>query len=93
MSPEHLRETLGMAGAAARLFRLGMEGQASDALVRTIDGVTEHLTDAGAVATRRAAPVLAELLLAQEHGDVLHLADLLEFELGPALTTETEAPR
>jgi hypothetical protein len=82
---EALQGTLNSVRAAARLFRLGMNGQASDTLVRAIDGVTELLIEAGEDATQRVAPILADLLLAQEQGDVVRLADLLEFELGPAL--------
>ena len=68
------------ARAAATSFRLGMEAQANRALVSLVDAL-------GTNPPVRLEGAVSELLAAQVRGDVIGLADLLEFELLPALTT------
>lgn len=68
---------------AARAFRLGMEGQASENLIEFIDRYSHQL------GSRTISPgemegiaaVLGELFEAQARKDYLYLADLLEYRL------------
>ena len=68
---------------ASRSFRLGMDAQGSDALTRVVDGLLGGAV--GEDVLRSAARVFGELLQAQERGDMIGLADRLEFELLPLL--------
>ena len=83
-------ELADVARAAARAYRLGMNGRASTLFVRWIDGIGAQLA---ACPTRAAAlaPALAAALAAQERGDPIGLADQLEFELAPALDSADSA--
>ena len=83
MQPEALEQTRAALVAASNLFRLGMEGAANDALVKIIDGLAQLLADPRCPGAPAIDGVLAEVLSAQERGDVLRIADLLEFELLP----------
>lgn len=74
--------------ASAAAWRLGMQAQASAALARAVDGL---LGAPDGLATS-AAPILVELLRAQERGDAIGMADRLEFELVPALTRARAQP-
>jgi hypothetical protein len=75
--------------AAARAFRLGMEAQGQEAFVAFVDALQAELAlPRGAAVAPRLQPLLPELLAAQERGDFLRVADLLEHELRPLL----EAP-
>jgi hypothetical protein len=75
-------------------LRLGQEGAGFDALARFIDALVPEL-DAGRVPVdaSRLAAALREALSAQERGDVLWVADMLEHEVRPLLATATEDPR
>ncbi len=63
-------------------FRIGMQAQGNAALVCLVDGLQQALEtpsmglDAGVF-----LPHLREILQAQQRGDYLRVADLLEFEL------------
>jgi hypothetical protein len=65
---------------------LGQEGAGHDALAQLI-GLLQQQLSSGAlhVEMARLEGVLQELLAAQERGDLLWVADLLEFELDPLL--------
>ena len=67
-------------------LRLGMEAQASDYFVHLIDQLWARLTDPqDALDASAIGPFLPELLDAQERGDLIRLADGLEFKLRPLL--------
>ncbi len=72
---------------AARLFRLGQEGAGSDALARFTEALWQELA-AGRVQVGPEAlgPALQEAISAQERGDYLWVADMLEHELKPMLS-------
>ncbi len=71
---------------AIEQLRLGMEGGGNAALVRFIDLFQQDLArgsapfDLGVV-----APILQHILGAQQRGDNLFVADLLEYEILPRL--------
>ncbi|MEQ1892879.1 MAG: hypothetical protein ABL998_10080 [Planctomycetota bacterium] len=73
-------ELLARARAAAHAYRLGMNGQASAELAVVLDGLIAGLTRFPAELARL-QPLLGELSSAQQRGDWLALADVLEFEL------------
>jgi len=72
--------------AAVSAFRVGRTAEGSTALVQVIDFMSQALQ---ALQDEELAelvlPHLQEILAAQERGDVLRIADLLEFELLPAI--------
>ena len=72
--------------AAVSAFRVGRAAEGSSALVQVIDLISQALH---ALQDEELAefvlPHLQEILAAQERGDVLRIADLLEFELLPAV--------
>lgn len=70
---------------ACRAFRLGVEGEGSDALIRSIDQMVALLGALPETAVQTANQMLLELLAAQERKDFLLVADFLEFELAPLL--------
>lgn len=67
-------------------FRVGMPARGNDALARFVGLLQELLgrsgTDEGA---GRLLPHLSQIIAAQERGDYLRVADLLEYELLPRL--------
>lgn len=68
--------------SAATAFRLGMEGQASQDLVRFIDSFLPVLQDPDRAADcKEINPLLNEVLAAQSRKDYLRVADLLEYEV------------
>lgn len=83
MQAELCRQALRSAAAS---FRLGMEAQANEAFVAFIDALS---TLFGTPEHQRLASELNELLghilAAQQRGDPLSVADLLEYELAPRL--------
>jgi hypothetical protein len=81
VSPEELGA---LARAAAASQRLGMPGQGGELLARLVDALGRHLA-ARPERARALAPLLAEIVAAQERGDPLGLADRLEHELAPRL--------
>ncbi len=73
-------------GSAARAFRVGMEAQANEEFVSFVDLVIPLLgRPSHAEAALELAPVLPEVVAAQQRGDFLRVADLLEYEIGPRL--------
>ncbi len=85
MRPETLAETCRATRSTANLFRLGMQGRANATLIDLVDGLTELLADAPVEQAGPVGALLSEVVAAQERGDVLRVADLLEFELLPYL--------
>ena len=72
-------------------FRTGRDGAASDALARFTDGLVQLLQQVGDAQVANALlPYLKEALAAQERGDMLRVADMLEYELGPILRRALE---
>lgn len=63
---------------AITAFRLGREGEGSDALVRFIDTLAPLLEQNGAHFGADEAALLNEIIEAQQRGDYLFVADLLE---------------
>ena len=71
-------------------YRLGMEGQGSKAFVTVLDSLGVAMKEPEAYGVALAdlngiAPLFDAMLGAQQRGDYLFLADLLQYELGPAL--------
>ena len=85
MQPETLDQTCRAAQRTANLLRLAMEGPANEALVTFVDGMTELLANAPLELADPIGSVLVEDVSAQGRGDVLRVADLVEFELRPLL--------
>ena len=83
MRPEGRNATCDALLATSHLFRLGMLAQANDSLVTIVDGLSELFSDASFACASEIGPLLHEVVQAQERGDVIRLADLLEFELLP----------
>jgi hypothetical protein len=67
--------------SAATAFRLGMEGQASQDLVRFIDVFLPVLQDPNRADCKEINRLLNEVLAAQSRKDYLRVADLLEYEV------------
>jgi len=67
--------------SAATAFRLGMEGQASQDLVRFIDTFLPLLQNPNRWDTKEINRLLNEVLAAQSRKDYLRVADLLEYEI------------
>ncbi len=66
---------------AIRSFRLGMNGQASESLVKFIDCLTSALQKNAAALGSAETHLINAIFEAQSRGDYLYLADLLEYEL------------
>jgi hypothetical protein len=66
-------------------YRLGMEGQASEHLVKLIDLLTPVLAKAPSEQVLRINPLLANAISAIEHKDYLYVADIFEYEIAPLL--------
>jgi len=82
--PESER-ALDTARAAARCLRLGLETRGHEAIARLADELDRIPCTRGApIDAAVLDAILARIVAAQERGDPLGLADLLEHELGPA---------
>jgi hypothetical protein len=66
-------------------YRLGMEGEASEHLVKLIDLLTSVLAKAPPEMVMRINPVLAKAISAIERKDYLYVADTIEYEIAPLL--------
>ena len=65
-------------------FRLGMEAGANHSLVTFIDGfLAAFKAGKFSAEVQNVQPLLEEILGAQERGDYLWAADLLEYEIAP----------
>ncbi len=75
--------------AAVMALRVGMEARGNDSLSELIDALWSGLNcgDLQAI-SRRFLPLLEEILSAQERGDSLYVADLLEYKLSPILMNQ-----
>ncbi|MEM9191564.1 MAG: hypothetical protein AAGF12_20490 [Myxococcota bacterium] len=85
-----VRDAKGDLGSTLRrvavFFRLGQVGAGSEALARGIDLLAELLADPKAAELApRLLPHLQAALDAQARADHLYVADLLEYELLPAI--------
>ena len=69
--------------AAANSFRVGMEAQGNDRLSKCIDALWSGLNQGAlqpvSLASAHLLPILEDLLAAQDRGDYLYVADLLEY--------------
>ena len=72
--------------ATVAAFRLGMEAQASENLLKVIDFITPLVQNPIYQHRKNMNAVLTELLAAQMRKDYLYAADLLEYELTKWLT-------
>jgi hypothetical protein len=81
VSPEELAA---LARSAAAFHRLGMLGQGGEALAQLVDGLLVLLADEAELAAAL-APLLGEIVAAQQRGDWIGVADALEHQLAPAL--------
>ena len=70
-----------MVSKTVRAFRLGMEGEANDSLVKLIDQITSIITQLPAEVTPKVNLLLEEVFNAVSRKDYLWAADLLEYEL------------
>jgi hypothetical protein len=66
-------------------YRLGMEGQASEHLVKLIDLLTPILAKGPPEMVMRINPLLANAISAIERKDYLYSADMFEYEIAPLL--------
>ena len=82
MSPEELAR---LACSAAAPHRLGMPGQGGVELARLVDELSLYLARRPEQAAAL-APLLGEVVAAQERGDPIGLADVLEHELAERLS-------
>jgi hypothetical protein len=80
---------VGLARAAAASNRLGMTGQGGVELARLVDELLVHLGRRPELAAAL-APLLAQVVAAQERGDPIGLADRLEHELVVLLRAHEE---
>ena len=85
MSDEPFRPTLDALVSAAKLFRLGMDTQANQALAGSVTGLAACLAQRAPAERAMLDALLALIVEAQERADVLRIADLIEFELLPRL--------
>lgn len=69
---------------AARLFRLARDTEGHQVLAEVCGSIQRALAEGGDV-PGATAPVLGEMLAAQERGDLLLVADVLELLLAPSL--------
>ncbi len=78
-----LKETL---LAAVSAFRMGRSAEGNSALIEFIDLMQQALTALGDEELAAfVLPYVQEIVAAQERGDVLRIADLLEFDLLPVV--------
>jgi hypothetical protein len=76
------------ARAAARCLRIGLEARAHEAIARLADELDRvPCTRSGGVDASAIEALLARIVAAQERGDPIGLADVLEYELAPRLVT------
>jgi hypothetical protein len=67
--------------ATADAFRLGMEGMASEDLIKVIDLLAPLVQDPAWLNRENRNRILGKLLEAQSRNDYLRAADLLEYEI------------
>jgi hypothetical protein len=68
--------------ASVLAFRLGMSARANQELVRVVDALAAVVAGNAALSLEL-TPILAELVAAQERGDGLRVADVLEYDVVP----------
>ena len=78
--------------AAARAFRLGMEGAGSEHLKQMIDLLAPLLPTLTPEQLPPMTGCLSRVMAAQQRNDLLQAADLHEFELVPALIQRLTPP-
>ena len=69
---------------ASNLFRIGAEGEGSRTLLDILKTITDYVQDHSvqyALTDQKSLALLNDIALAQERGDFLYVADLLEYEL------------
>lgn len=82
-SSDDLRAALLQTVAA---FRVGMPARGNDALARFVTRLQDRLERGGSDAQALSfLPHLSDIIAAQERGDYLRVADVLEFDLLPLL--------
>ena len=69
----------------AAAFRLGRDGEGNETLTGVIDSLAGLLPRLDPLSMSRVQVILEPMLMAQNRGDYLLLADLLEYELAPLL--------
>ena len=73
---------LGQIGAAATHFRLGEVSMASEVMIAVVDSIQEYLAaDSDEDTAQEFMPALQMIVAAQERGDFLLVADVLEYEV------------
>ncbi len=70
---------------AVRALRLGRQAEAAERVVDMVDALMLHLSRPPVGREQDVGPLLARVIAAQERGDLLCIADLLEYEVGPRL--------
>lgn len=81
-TPQRIQESL---THAANAYRLGREGEASEALTACIDLLVAILPQASPQNLASLTGLLPEILEAQDRQNFLQIADLLEYRLAPLL--------
>ena len=82
MAPLTLQQEL---KSAADLMRLGRDGEGNAAFARVIERLQAELGALDSAALAPLFPTFEAIVAAQQRGDLLFVADLLEFELGKML--------
>jgi len=88
MNQADLRDRL---AESSRFFRLGMEALGSARLRRAIDLLIVELPKLSADQCREAQIQLSHVLAAQERRDFLLVADLLEYQIAPLLSSSQKS--
>lgn len=70
---------------AVRALRLGRQAEAGERVVEMVDALTRHLSRPPVRREGEIGPLLSRVVAAQERGDLLCIADLLEYEVGPRI--------
>ena len=81
---ETLQETV-------RYLRLGRTGAGNAALGRLVEQLAPHLEQGLGNRPKQLLPLLQAIVVAQQAGDYLAVADRLEYELAPRLWPEAAA--
>lgn len=74
--------------SAAALFRLGMEAQASENLVKFIDAFLPMLASSAPKQIGQLTALLNDIVAAQSRKDYLRVADLLEYKILPHIESD-----
>jgi len=78
-------ECLHSLALAVRALRLGRQAEAAERVIAMVDALSRHLSLQAVDRIDDLGEILADVVAAQERGDPLRVADLLEYEIGPRI--------